>query len=129
MLDAVKSRIAAGITGLLLGLAGLFTLSVALVLGLAELIGLTAAAFTAAALLLLATGVCFYLLVRPDRTFAREADELKAAAAGALADLPFETMRKMADERPLSLVTIAMILGYAIVRGPGPALRLLTALV
>lgn len=129
MLDAIKFRIFAGIAGLLLGLGALFTLSVALVLGLAELIGLTAGAFVAAALLLLLTGTCFYMLVRPDRSFDTEAGELKTAAAGALADLPFETMRKMADDRPLSLVTIAMILGYAIVRGPGPALRLFTALV
>lgn len=129
MMDAVKSRLIAGFAGLLLGLGGFFTLSVAMVLGLAELIGLTAAAFATAALLLLAAGVCLYMLVRPDRTFAKEADELKSAAAGALAELPFETIKKMADDRPLTLVTIALVMGYGVTRGPGAALRLLTALV
>lgn len=129
MKDAIKSRLIAGIAGFLLGLGGLFTLIVALVLGLAELIGLTAAAFATAALLLLVAGACLYMLVRPDRTFAAEADELKTAAAGALAEMPFETIKKLADDRPLTLVTIAMVMGYAVTRGPGPALRLLTALV
>lgn len=128
-MGVAKTRILAGVAGVLLGLGGLFTLSLALVLGLAQLIGLVGAAFAAAAILLGGAGTCLYLMIRPDRSLKAETDEMKTAAADALAELPFKTLQSMTEARPMTLVAFAVIVGYALVRGPGPALRVFSAFI
>lgn len=127
-MDAVKSRIVIGVAGLFIGLGGLFTLCVAAVLGLAHFVGPIAAAFITAGVLLSGAVICLYIFVQPKRSLTEEAGEVKGAAADALSGLPQAAFLKLIDERPISLVTFAMLAGYSIVRGPGPALKLITQL-
>lgn len=122
-MDATKLRLFAAIVGVLFGLGGTLALFVASTLALAEVIGMTAATFVVAAVALTLAAICLFIFLQPFRSVEAEVDEMEEATAEALADLPFDTVRNLIQQRPITATAIALALGYSLIRNPQAAQR------
>ncbi len=122
-MDTTKLRLFAAIVGILFGLGGTLTLFVASTLALAEVIGVIYATFAVAAVALTLAVICLFLFLRPFRSVEAEVDEMEEATAEALADLPFDTVRNLIQQRPITATAIALALGYSLIRNPQAAQR------
>lgn len=122
-MDHTKLRLIAAAAGLLLGLGGVLAMFVAATLGLAEVVGLPWAAFTVATAGLVLAGLCMFVCLEPFRSMDEEVDDVEEEVAEALADLPFDTIRTIIQRRPLTMITIALIFGYSLIRNPHAAQR------
>jgi protein-S-isoprenylcysteine O-methyltransferase Ste14 len=121
--DATKLRLFAAIVGILFGLGGTLTLFVASTLALAEVIGVIYATFAVAAVALTLAVICLFLFLRPFRSVEAEVDDMEEATAEALADLPFDTVRNLIQQRPITATAISLALGYSLIRNPQAAQR------
>ncbi|MBR9808570.1 MAG: hypothetical protein GYB49_15245 [Alphaproteobacteria bacterium] len=86
-------------------------------------IGMTAACFLVSSILMLISVIMMYLFLKPYRPSSEEIDDLEDSTAGALADLPFDTLKKLVEKYPVSVTAGALILGYTLVRDPKTATR------
>ena len=92
-------------------------------LALAEVIGVIYATFAVAAVALTLAVICLFLFLRPFRSVEAEVDDMEEATAEALADLPFDTVRNLIQQRPITATAIALALGYSLIRNPQAAQR------
>ncbi len=122
-MDTTKLRLLAAVAGILLGLGGVAALVVALTLAIALFTGLILAAFIVSGTLLATMFACLAFCLQPFRTVRDEVEDLEETTAGALADLPFDTMRAIVRKRPVTSTAMAALMGYSIVRHPQMAQR------
>ena len=122
-MDATKLRIVAGVGAAILGIAAVGVLSAGAVFALAPTMGTAAAAGVVGAALLVLAGICLIAVARPDVTTEEEVEEIEKMTADALADLPFETVKALVEQRPVASIAVAMATGFALSRDPGGAVR------
>ncbi|KCZ52245.1 hypothetical protein [Hyphomonas pacifica] len=122
-MDATKGRLLAAAIGILCGFCGILALMTAGVLALSKVIGMTAACFLVSSILMLISVIMMYLFLKPYRPSSEEIDDLEDSTADALADLPFDTLKKLVEKYPVSVTAGALILGYTLVRDPKTATR------
>ncbi|HBH90210.1 hypothetical protein [Ponticaulis sp.] len=106
-----------------MGFAGILFVSGALAVFLASVMGWGFAILAIGALLLLGAGLGIAYFAEPFQDIDEEFQELEDAAADALADLPFDTLKSIVDKRPLTSVSIAAIAGYSVANDPSNATK------
>lgn len=122
-MDATKLRLFAAGIGIICGIAAVFALSAAGAIALSSVMGWAAAVFTIALILVAITMLMIYLFLQPYRTSSEEIEDLEETTANALADLPFDTLKSIAQKYPLTTSAGAMLLGYTLIRDPQSASR------
>lgn len=121
--DEAKLRLFAGLCGALFGFAGVVALLTALVILLSQVIGVAAATAIAALFFLAIASGCIYLFLKPAKSTQTEVDQLEGLTAQSLADLPFDVVRSVVEQRPMTSLALALVTGYALVRNPSGAIR------
>lgn len=106
-----------------MGFAGILFVSGSLAVFLASVLGWGFAILFVGVLLM--TGACLGIayFAEPFQDLEEEIDELEAATADALADLPFDTMKSIVDKRPLTAVSVAALIGYSAANDPSNAAK------
>lgn len=122
-MDVAKLRFAAAAGAILFGVAGLAALSAALVLLLSTVLGPLAATATVGAIYVALAFACLYVFLMPHKPATDEIEDLEAATAEALGDLPFEAVKSIVQKRPLASMTLALAAGYSIMRDPEGAMK------
>lgn len=122
-MDVAKLRIAASAGVAIFGFIGAAALAVAGTLALSASMGLMWASFTVAAIMLLLSGICAVIFLKPGKSTEEELDQFEHATADMLADLPFETIASLVEKRPLAAASMALAAGYFIVRNPEEAMK------
>lgn len=122
-MDSAKLRIFAAVGGALVGFAGVITLAAALALGLREWMDDVTATLVAGVALLAFAAAFFLLALRPQKSTASEVDDMEDVASHALAELPFDTLRTVVEQRPLAALGVAAMLGYTVMSDTEGALR------
>ncbi len=122
-MDATKGRLLAAAAGIVCGFCGILALTAAGILALSSVIGLTAACFLVSSIFMLVAVIMMYIFLMPYRASTEEIEDLEETTAGALADLPFDTVKKLVEKYPVSVTAGAMLLGYTMIRDPKTATR------
>lgn len=122
-MDNTKGRLFAGGAAVLFGLAGVACLGIAVVVGLAAVMGLGAASVVAGCVFLAIGACCAAVFLIPAKAMKEEVSDIEETAAGALADLPFDTLRALIEKRPLTTALGAGFVAYMIIREPRETVR------
>lgn len=122
-MDAAKLRAFAGIAGAVFGFAGVLFLTIALAIALSPVIGAAWAALASALVMIALAGAALFVSFRPKRSIDDDLNKIGDAAAEALADLPFDTLKEAIRQNPYAAIGLAAAAGVAVSRDPENAVR------
>lgn len=121
-MDAAKNRMVAAIGAGIFGTAALFLVSVALTAALSAVMSPIWAYLTLASVYATIACICAVIFLNPSAATVEEIEEIETATASALAELPFDTIKALIEQRPIAAMVMAATAGYTISRDPDGAL-------
>lgn len=120
-MDAAKSRMVAAIGAGVFGTAALFLVSVAVTVALSAVMSPVWACLTLASVYATIACICAFIFLDPRATTVEEIEEIESATAAALAELPFDTIKALIEQRPIAAIVMAATAGYTISKDPDGA--------
>lgn len=122
-MDTAKLRILAGVSGALLGFAGIIALAISAGFFLNQWLSPWASCLIVGGVLMLFALTGMMIFLAPGKSSEEELEQLEDVTADLLADLPFDTIAAIVEKRPLAAISVAALMGYSVTKDPGSAAK------